>query len=357
MITEDPQIIRLQFITSVSLAVTRRKWSPVMAWAIVIAEESISKLGNLIPPIRRNGTKNETVFTTIFVIHFLAIEPPPTKRNREMSEQKAVTKSDEGQVSVITTPDSLIERAIDNGADVDSLGKLLDLKERYEAEEAKKAFNKAMAQFQPLKPTLPRTKAVRFGSNSQAAYKYCPLDTMEMLLRNPLAECGLSYSWQGVSKEGMDGQRCIIKHVMGHSEVTDMFAPADDSGNKNSIQSIGSTATYLQRYTLKAALGLVEVDEDDDGVNSGDMPYIKLIEHNHFIFANMPKFLEIRKALASDDFEKAVEVLYAFTQEQLTSVWIAPSKGGFFTTQEVQKIRSDEFIAVRDQYFAEKNEA
>ena len=168
---------------------------------------------------------------------------------------KELAENKDNGVQVLTTPDSLIERAIDQGADVDTIGRLLELKEQYESQEAAKAFHRAMAEFQADKPVLPRSKSVRFGSSEKAAYKFCPLDVMAQLLKGPLQTHGLSYSWQGLSKEGMEGQRCIIKHVMGHSESTEMFAPADSSGNKNSIQSIGSTATYLQRYTLKAALG------------------------------------------------------------------------------------------------------
>ena len=45
--------------------------------------------------------------------------------------------------------------------------------------------------------------------------------------------------------------------------------PADNSGGKNSIQGIGSSITYLQRYTLKLALGLA-AGRDDDGNTVGD---------------------------------------------------------------------------------------
>jgi hypothetical protein len=40
---------------------------------------------------------------------------------------------------------------------------------------------------------------------------------------------------------------------------------ADATGNKNPVQQIGSTVTYLQRYTLLAATGLATSDSDDDG--------------------------------------------------------------------------------------------
>ena len=39
----------------------------------------------------------------------------------------------------------------------------------------------------------------------------------------------------------------------------------DDSGGKNPIQSIGSTITYLERYTILALTGLATKEQDDDG--------------------------------------------------------------------------------------------
>jgi len=44
-----------------------------------------------------------------------------------------------------------------------------------------------------------------------------------------------------------------------------MSAKKDSSGNKNEIQARGSAITYLQRYTLIAALGISTADEDNDG--------------------------------------------------------------------------------------------
>ena len=52
---------------------------------------------------------------------------------------------------------------------------------------------------------------------------------------------------------------------MGHSEETTLKAPPDTSGSKNSIQAIGSTVTYLERYTLLAATGMAAAGMDNDG--------------------------------------------------------------------------------------------
>jgi ERF superfamily len=58
---------------------------------------------------------------------------------------------------------------------------------------------------------------------------------------------------------------CILTHQMGHSEETTLAGAPDNSGSKNSIQAIGSTVTYLERYTLLAATGLAAANGDNDG--------------------------------------------------------------------------------------------
>ena len=63
---------------------------------------------------------------------------------------------------------------------------------------------------------------------------------------------------------------CILSHIEGHSESTTLSSIADGSGNKNSIQGIGSTVTYLERYTLTGVLGLTSADSDMDGRISMD---------------------------------------------------------------------------------------
>ena len=49
-----------------------------------------------------------------------------------------------------------------------------------------------------------------------------------------------------------------------------MGGPPDAGGAKNAIQARASTITYLERYTLKAILGLSEQEDDDDGGHGGD---------------------------------------------------------------------------------------
>lgn len=156
------------------------------------------------------------------------------------------------------TPMSMIEHALNKGADVDQLTKLMDLQERWEAAEAKKAFVAAMSQFQAACPTIDKTEKAH---NS----KYASLAGTLEQIRALMTDCGLSHSWKTAQDNNIISVSCVVTHRGGHSEETTMSAGADTSGSKNSIQAIGSTVSYLQRYTLSAILGLASKEHDDDG--------------------------------------------------------------------------------------------
>jgi len=79
-----------------------------------------------------------------------------------------------------------------------------------------------------------------------------------------LSKHGLSASWR-TEQNGQIKVTCRISHSMGHYEETSLSADADTSGSKNAIQAVGSTITYLERYSLLAITGLATEDQDNDG--------------------------------------------------------------------------------------------
>jgi len=42
-------------------------------------------------------------------------------------------------------------------------------------------------------------------------------------------------------------------------------------------------------------------------------------------------------------------------QEVFEALWVAPSKGGIFTTKQIDILKSDEYGVVRKQFYADKN--
>src|SRR5690606_16903552 len=87
------------------------------------------------------------------------------------------------------TPMQLLQVAMDQGADIDRLEKLMDLQQRWEAGEAKKAYITAMADFRSRAPEIART---RDAHNS----KYAGLAETLATIKSLLSECGLSHSWK-----------------------------------------------------------------------------------------------------------------------------------------------------------------
>lgn len=172
----------------------------------------------------------------------------------------------EPQVLTIT-PMTMIDRALASNATPDTLERLLALQERWEANEARKAFDNAMAAAKAEIPVIVKNRKVAYENRdgkSETSYRHEDLGEIARTVDPILAKHGLSYRYQTVSETNQPvSVTCIVAHRDGHSERNTLTAGKDDSGKKNSIQAIGSTITYLQRYTLKAALGLAAAADDD----------------------------------------------------------------------------------------------
>ena len=166
---------------------------------------------------------------------------------------------------VPATPTNILEQAVRQNASIETLTALLGLQERFEANEARKAFDAAFAAFKAEAPKLEKTKEVSFGAG-KTAYKYTPLDSIAGTVGPILAKHGLSYNWMQANTKDEITVTCVLRHTQGHSLSNTMTAGVDSSGSKNAIQSIGSSVSYLRRYTLLGVLGMATSDEDTDGV-------------------------------------------------------------------------------------------
>ena len=262
---------------------------------------------------------------------------------------KAVTNKT-GEIQTIGSPDQFIQQAIESGSDVSVLSGLFDLKQRWEESEAKKAFNKAMLKFQGIKPEITKDKK---GHN----YKYATLDSIEKCIKTALDKCELSYRWESFKDESTLGVRCVITHVQGHSESTEMVAPYDTTGSKNEVQALGSTMSYLKRYTLTGALGLTTADEDDDGASHSEASIVKLMTMTRALadVETLRVVLAIKEALAEDDYYGAAGYFADMPEDTQTALRVAYTKGGIFTTDETKKMKSNEYHAERTRFYEERN--
>jgi hypothetical protein len=171
---------------------------------------------------------------------------------------------------LIPAPMNLISAALGKGMEIKDMKDLFDLQERWEKNEASKAFKKAFSEFQKNKPIIVKTKK---GHNC----KYAPLSKIQQLVDPILSIYGLSYRFKRQNLNNEIEITCIISHVKGHSEESSLNASIDLSGSKNPIQGIGSTISYLMRYTLSLALG-ISSDDDNDGNKT---PTKQELNNNH----------------------------------------------------------------------------
>jgi hypothetical protein len=168
------------------------------------------------------------------------------------------------------TPADLLRIAVDSGADLDRLEKLMTLQERWEADQARKAFADDMARFK-LKPlVVMKDKYVEYGEGTKKTrYSHATIGNVVDVIVPQLAEFGFSHRWDLEQKEGQVIVTCVITHRLGHSQKTTLMAAPDASGGKNGIQSVISAKTYLERHTLLAATGAATRDQlDDDGMRA-----------------------------------------------------------------------------------------
>lgn len=159
---------------------------------------------------------------------------------------------------------AMVERLAANPAvDVTKLAQIVDLQRGILADNAKAAFNAAFAQMQPEIPTIARSKRTNNA-------KYAPQEDIVQVVRPILERHGFGLSfrteWPDKNTVRVVG---ILTHAEGHERTSEFLSEADDTGNKNDIQALGSAVTYGRRYTTTDLLNITTKDMDDNGAAAG----------------------------------------------------------------------------------------
>ena len=229
-------------------------------------------------------------------------------------------------IKVDVTPMDMLDRAIAAGMGIDVLTKLMDLQERWEKNKARRAFDEALSSAKAEIPIISKNRTVDFTSpKGRTNYRYEDLAEVSRTVTPILGKNGLSFRFRTTSAPNEPiTVTCIISHRDGHFEENSLSAGRDDSGNKNPIQQVGSTVTYLQRMTLKAALGLAASDDDDGkmagGVITADQVanLQRIIKEVDVDEAKVLTFLKVEKLqdVTVGQYDKAVHALEQWAQKK-----------------------------------------
>jgi len=162
-------------------------------------------------------------------------------------------------------PSAIVMMAMQKGYDPALIEKMMDLADRNDKNEARKAFVRDKAAFKAEAPTIYKDK-----DNKQYSSKYASEDSLINTATPILSKYGFDVSFKPDQSEGIK-ITCILTHKLGHSEEATMSGPPDKSGSKNELQQIKSTTTYLRKATFEAVTGLATTDKrsDDDGNAAG----------------------------------------------------------------------------------------
>lgn len=180
-----------------------------------------------------------------------------------------LTGGDKGNLSV----ENLMQLAIKKDASIDTIERIFSLRDRMKAEWAKQQFDEAMAKFQSECPVIKKMKEGGRTNSGQVAYRYAPLDSIVMQVRELLWKHGFSYAVKTKTGDKSIAAICIVKHQSGHSEESSFEVP---SGGGTAImsepQKVAAALTFAKRYAFCNAFGIMTGDEDNDAGGASNTP-------------------------------------------------------------------------------------
>lgn len=113
-------------------------------------------------------------------------------------------------------------------------------------------------------------------------------------------------------------------------------------------QITGATSSYARKYALN---GLLLIDDNKDADSRDNRNAHKereeaLEEAKKNLSASIQV---IKQSLAEGDLSTASEAWFELTDDEKASIWVAPTKGGPFTTQERETMKTTEFRQAKPQ--------
>ena len=175
----------------------------------------------------------------------------------------------EQQSLSIMNPETLISQAIKQNASVDTMERLLKMRQDLKAEFAKEQFDISMANFQMDCPIVKKTKSVPTSSGA-IAYKYAPIESIVSQVKKYLKKHGFSYMIKTETLEKKVKAICVVKHKDGHSEESSMSVPLGTKTNiMSETQVVAAALTFAKRYAFCNSFGILTGDSDDDGKSFG----------------------------------------------------------------------------------------
>ena len=160
---------------------------------------------------------------------------------------------------------ALMVAAMEKGPEI--VERMMAVRRELNTEQAKTAFDLALAHFQAECPPITKSKTV-LNESATKLYSYAPFERILEVVRPYLEKHGLSFTLDTdlESKDGWVIATCKIKHIAGHSEVSRAKFPLGAGTRAMSTTQVYAAAlSFASRRVFCNALGIVTAGEDMDG--------------------------------------------------------------------------------------------
>lgn len=249
--------------------------------------------------------------------------PAPRPQKRPVATRRPPSaKSDAGSIL-----GAIMQAAANPEIDAEKVERLMGMYQKIRADEARRAYMLAFPAMQAELPTIDQNGRIVIEKNGQTIQStpYAKWEDINEAIQPVLYRHGFGLFFRpGVATDGKITVTAVVSHQDGHQEEATITLTHDATGSKNSVQAVGSTLSYGQRYSARCLLNFqsrAKVDRDDDGEASDGAPNtitehqaMQIREMAESVGANLPRFLTYMKItrltdLPADRFGQAMDEL------------------------------------------------
>lgn len=161
---------------------------------------------------------------------------------------------------------------------VETMQKLMDMRDRELERNARMEFFRELAEFQAAHRVIATNQDKEIVSEKGARFriKYADLPHLVDEVQQPLAKRGFSFTWDTTANESgsMLTSTFVLRHVLGHVERNSFTCPTESRAGSSPQMKYGSADSYAKRRAMLAGLGIVTEEDTGQHVRERDVQAI-----------------------------------------------------------------------------------
>jgi len=249
---------------------------------------------------------------------------------KKSPKQKLVIVEPKQEISIYrqreVSVENMIMQAIKEGTPVQTLERVLAMRDKLKAEYAREQFNKAMANFQADCPIIKKNKQV-FDKEGKLRYAFASIDSIISQTKKLIANNGLSYRFKNTVDDKTMIVDCIVTHTDGHSESSPFTVNLGTEQYMTDVQKSGARSTFAKRYAFCDAFGIMTGDDDTDAKEDVEAESKPLMADRIPIIKQMIKDAGLKEGVIAQKFNspsiddmdsRSLMILEKSLQEKLT---------------------------------------